>query len=116
MQEPKPKIVTKGLFNSTEELIDNVFRMTERDSPVEAIKRMCGVSEVTIKKILDHFEPSLDTKIEILDSKIYKGQRNGHNVDYLMEEKEGLLKVKKPVSKKNANNEHQKHLKHSHRI
>lgn len=107
---------TSGLFNSPEELIDQVWRMESRDSPIDSIKRMCGVSESTVSKILNEFEPSIEIQIDILDSKIFKGQNNGQNVDYLIEKKSKLenkedvspapekTKVKRPNNRRRSGN------------
>lgn len=84
-----------GLFNSPEELIDRVFSLKAKDAHPRAIKRMCGISILTISKILKEYEPSIAVKIEMLEVKISKGKAAGQNMDHLDEDMKELIRDKK---------------------
>jgi len=94
------KLESKGLFKSPEELIDKVFSLKAKDVDPRAIKRMCGISILTISKILKEYEPSLAVKIEMLEVKISKGEAAGQNMDHLDEDMKELRRNEKATKAK----------------
>lgn len=82
----------KGRYESTDQLIDEVFSMEARNTPMDSMERLAKTSSTTINKILNNFEPSLNTQVDILGSKIYSEAQKGHNVAYLLEQKTEIEK------------------------
>lgn len=77
----------KGRYETTNQLIDEVFLMNARNTPMDGMERLAKTSASTINKILNNFEPSLNTQVDILGSKIYNDAQKGLNVAYLLEQK-----------------------------
>lgn len=84
------ELKTKGLFEDQESLIDKVWVLESKGTPTNLITRMCGIEKPVIDKIMNNFEPRDDAKIEILEYKISEGQKNGHDIESNLKEKEKL--------------------------
>lgn len=87
------KLRTKGKYETTDELINNVFFLSATNMPSSVVKHITGVSEPTINKILEHFEPDDKTRVDIINNKIERLEKNNQNPDYLIKEKKELLKT-----------------------